>query len=268
MKRNWLSVMVIIAVTLSVWGGLPAQRASSSLATEIVIERFVFDGQVASTEGDEYVKICNISGSSINLGGTNPWRMGDDINSAGGTEGMYNLQGTLAVGGCFIIASNANGYNSIRGSLPDYEMNPTQAGWTDNASVPNLVKVGTGTWGASNTSDNITLWKYVGSAYVKHDEIAYGGTSTRYSEVGLSATGTYQVNCGTNINCAVVRNSRTIDTDNMANDFNNTSAPNAVTLSDLSATTPVSPAPIVFGALGLIAAAMLLRRKAAHTTSN
>lgn len=45
-------------------------------------------------------------------------------------------------------------------------------------------------------------------------------------------------------------------------------APNAVTLSDLSASTSASPAPIIFGALGLVAAALLLRRKTARTTSN
>lgn len=30
MKRNWLYVTVIIAVVLSVWGGLPAQRTSAA----------------------------------------------------------------------------------------------------------------------------------------------------------------------------------------------------------------------------------------------
>lgn len=263
MKRNWLSLVVISVVALSVWGGLLLPKASAAMATEIIIERFVYDGQVATTEGDEYVKICNISGSSIDLaGGGNPWRLGDEETSAGSTaEGMYNLQGTLAAGGCFIIALNANGYNSIRGLLPDYEMVPAQT--TDNPAVPNLTKINTGNWALANGGDNITLWRYNGSAYVQHDEIAYGTTAARYSEVGLAATGTYQVTCGSNANCAIVRSSVSGgDTDNMATDFNNISAPNAVTLSDLSAaSTTASPAPLILAGLGVAAAALLLRRK-------
>lgn len=48
----------------------------------------------------------------------------------------------------------------------------------------------------------------------------------------------------------------------MATDFNNISAPNAVTLSDLSAaSTTASPAPLILAGLGVAAAALLLRRK-------
>jgi len=265
MKHKWLSILISIAIALSVWGLIPLPKASASTATEITIERFVYDGQVPTTEGDEYVKICNISGSSIILGGANPWRIGDEENSAGSTtEGMYNLQDTLAADSCFIIASNANGYNSIRGSLPDYEMNPTQAGWTDNSSVPNLSEVNTGNWILANGGDNITLWKFVGAAYVQHDEVAYGTTALRYSEVGLSAG---QISCGSsNTNCALVRNSLTTDTDNMASDFNNTSAPNAITLRQIDARTaelPLAALILAFGLLVAVGGILALRRQRA-----
>ena len=204
---------------------LPARAA---IATEVTIERFVYDGHV-SFDYDEYVKICNISGGSVDLGGANPWRIGDEENAAGGAEGMYNLTGTLGIGGCFIIADNAKAFSDTWGFLPDYEMEPTAGGVSDTLSVPNLS--GSGNWALNNSEDNITLWKYEGGAYAKHDEIAYGTTQALYTEVGLVDTGSYSITCSGN--AAVTRNDVNSDTDNMYVDFNCTANPNAVTLHSL-----------------------------------
>ena len=237
MKHGWISVMVSMAVALGVWAFWPISHVNAVTANEMTIERFVYDGRIANNEGDEYVKICNISGSTIALGGTNPWRIGDEESYAGGTEGMYNLQGTLDAGACLIIASNANAFHSIWGVLPDFEMNPTWSPWTDNTTVPNLTKISSGNWRLVNDMDNITLWKYNSGSgtYEQHDEVAYGTTAELYTEVGLSDTGTYQITCGSNANCALTRNSVSVDTGNMANDFNNTDNPTAITLRALTA---------------------------------
>lgn len=220
-----------------------ASPSQATVATEITVERFVYDGQV-SFDYDEYVKICNISGGSINLGGTNPWRIGDDESADGDDEAMYALQGTLAAGDCFIIASNANAFNSIWGFLPDYEMRPTAGSWGNNTTVPDLTKVGgSSTWGLNNDGDNITLWKYnTGTdSYERHDEVAYGTNSNRYTEVGLPGGSGDQISgCG---NAAVTRNNVATDTDNMANDFNCTANPNAITLFSLIARSEQSTAP-------------------------
>jgi hypothetical protein len=218
-------LMLILLIT-----ALPARAA---IAIDVTIERFVYSGQV-SGQYDEYVKICNISGGSVDLGGANPWRIGDEENAAGGAEGMYNLTGSLSIGSCFIIASNANAFSSTWHFLPDYEMRPTIGStWTDNESVPNLVRIGSGNWALNDSGDNITLWKYEGSSYVKHDEVAYDTDSTNYTDVGLSTTGSYSITCSGN--AAVTRNSVNTDTDNMYADFNCTANPNAVTLHALTA---------------------------------
>lgn len=208
--------------------------ARAAIATEVTIERFVYDGHVSS-DYDEYVRICNISGGSVDLGGANPWRIGDESSDSGSSftgDAMYELTGTLNADTCFIIASNANAFSSTWQFLPDYEMRPTIGStWTDNEAVPNLTRLDSGNWALSNTGDNITLWKYEGGAYAKHDEIAYGTDQALYTEVGLVDTGSYSITCSGN--AAVTRNDVNSDTDNMYVDFNCTANPNAVTLHSL-----------------------------------
>ncbi len=228
MRKFCLQTAFLLAVVLAF--GAVTKPSTAAIATEITIERFVYDGQ-ATQDYDEYVKICNIAGYDVNLGGTNPWRMGDDELASGGGEGMYELQGTLADGDCFIIASNANAFNSVWSFLPDYEMRPTVSPG-DNASVPNLTTVDNGVWALNNGGDNITLWKYNTSTgtYEQHDEVAYGSTAANYTDVGLPGGASDQIDCGSNANCALTRNSVTSDTDNMAADFNNTENPTAIDL--------------------------------------
>ena len=146
---------------------------------------------------------------------------------------MYELTGTLNASSCFIIASNANAFSTTWQFLPDYEMRPTIGStWTDNEAVPNLIRLDSGNWALSDSGDNITLWKYEGGAYTKHDEIAYGTDQALYTEVGLVDTGSYSTTCSGN--AAVTRNNVNSDTDNMYDDFNCTANPNAVTLRSLN----------------------------------
>jgi hypothetical protein len=224
-------VMIFVAFSL----GTVVSPSKASIATEITIERFVYDGQV-SQDYDEYVKLCNVGVTSVNLGGTNPWRMGDDEAASGGGEGMYELQGTLDSGACFIIASNADAFSSVWSFLPDYEMRPGVGSWGDNASVPNLVVVDNGVWALANSGDNITLWKYNAgtSTYDQHDEVAYGSTAANYTDVGLPGDVSSQIDCGSNTNCALTRNDVATDTDDMASDFNNSENPTALALTTLT----------------------------------
>ena len=256
-----LALLLACLVLAFLMSALPAQAA---IASEVTIERFVYSGQVTG-QYDEYVKICNISGSSVDLGEMNPWRMGDEESATSGgssTEGMYELSGTLSVGNCFIIASNANAFSDTWAFLPDYEMRPViGVSWDNNESVPNLVNV-FGTWRLADAGDNITLWKYSGGSYVQHDEAAYGTASDRYSEVGLSTTADYQISCSGN--AAVTRNGVSTDTDNMYADFNCTDNPNAVTLHLLTTdggSAGVVPLIVLLSILGAVGGGMLAYRR-------
>ena len=104
-------LILVLTIVLTV---LPAKPSYASIASEVVIERFVYDGQVAN-DFDEYVKICNISSSAIDLsnGGSNPWLIGDAETFADTGEGLYELQGTLNAGNCFIIALQGASFNTV-----------------------------------------------------------------------------------------------------------------------------------------------------------
>jgi hypothetical protein len=256
MIKRWMLILVIVLMASS------TQITYASIATEVVIERFVYDGQVAN-DLDEYVKICNISPGTIDLSnnGSNPWLIGDAETLADTSEGLYELQGTLNPGGCFIIALQGNSFNAVWRFHPDYEFSST------TSPAPNLTKrAGFGTWGLNNSGgDNITLWRYdfTSSSYVKHDEAAYGTTAANYSDVGLSTTVPYQIACGTPTHCAIRRSSVSADTDNMAADFNNVSSPLTVTFGTFTATANGSASFAVLPALAMISVAFLviLRRR-------
>ncbi|HZY41706.1 MAG TPA: MYXO-CTERM sorting domain-containing protein, partial [Anaerolineae bacterium] len=86
----------------------------------------------------------------------------------------------------------------------------------------------------------------------------------------LSNTGVFSVPIGTNFWIRWTDFNATNSDDGLGvDDFSmNLFSPTAVTLSDLSASSTTSPAPIVFGVLGLTAAALLLRRRLARSTPN
>ena len=252
-RVGWLllSVLLVVGIPSSVMlhAGIGKIEAAS---TTLLITEVCYDGTTPTTEGDEFVEIYNMTGSSINL---HPdYKVGDEETQGEG-EGMYEFPSGASIGaGTFIvIAKNADEFNSRFGFLPNYEF----AVGSDNASVPNMTKYTTWasrSWGLRNDGDEVLL---LGSGDTIVDSIRYGDST--FTGGGLT---------GTAPNAAepqsLQRSPVTQDTDNMTDDFvagspTPGSQPTAITLSSFTAR---SPKPldwvkvIVFTLAGLVAAGL------------
>jgi hypothetical protein len=125
---------------------------------KILISEFVYDGTTPSSEGDEFVELCNPNLSPVDLTG---YKVGDE-ETAGGGESMYQfpISTILAANACLIVAKNADQFAARFGMLSDYEVIVTGASFTDNLNVPNLIKYtawGSGSWSLSNTGDELVV---------------------------------------------------------------------------------------------------------------
>lgn len=241
MNKKWFSIIAALIAILYL--GI-AHAASTTLQ----IERFVYDGQTPTDEGDEYVKICNVSGSGVDLTG---YKIGDEETKLG-TESMYNLPATtLAAGSCIFIAKNANQFNTRYGFLPDYETIVSGGGMTDNAGIPNLSKYtswSSGDWGLANGGDEIIL---LDPSDALVDGICYEAGTNNFNATGA---GTIVSNACTNLNVGDgvgLKRGNTTDTD-ATTDFSVT-LPNALTLRTLRASAPLSPWNVALPLLGLAA---------------
>lgn len=111
----------------------------------ILIGEFLYDGLTSSTEGDEFVELCNPNGILVDLTG---YKVGDEEISGGG-ESMYLLpiSTTLTVNDCLVIAKNAAHFQARFGYLPDF-------------AVANLSKYpawGSGSWSLANNGDELII---------------------------------------------------------------------------------------------------------------
>ena len=216
-----LCTIAIVLVPNWAWAG----------STTIVIERFVYDGTTATYEGDEYVKLYNMTGSSIDI---SAYKVGDADTQGETGEGMYSLQGSIAAGGYVIVAKNAAQFYNRWGFYPDFELITSGTGYSDTTGVPDLSKYtsyATGNWGLGNDGDNIQL---LDSSNVRVDSVAWSSTASYYSEVGLASTEDFKCPSGSQtkgLRRKVLTSAG--DTDNMYDDFAN-DLPNAITLSSFS----------------------------------
>ncbi len=239
--RRMLSVVGLVGLSFAAMLSI-----ASAASTTLQIERFVYDGSTPTTEGDEYVKICNVSAGSISLDG---YKVGDE-ETKGSTEGMYSLPAiSLDSGSCIIVAKRADQFNTRFGFNPDYEF----AVGNDSAGVPNLTKYstwGTGDWGLSNSGDEILLLASDDSLV---DGICYEGGTNNFNNTGA---GTIVTDACSNLNVSDgqgLRRTTATDTDTTS-DFG-TLLPTAITLRTLDArAAPVSPLAVALPALGLVAA--------------
>lgn len=251
MKSRWLSLTVALIAVLSLGTAYAA-------STTLQIERFVYDGKTPTDEGDEYVKICNVSASTIDLSG---YKIGDEETKGSG-EGMYSLPAeSLVPDGCIIVAKNANQFNTRYGFLPNYEIVVTGGGMTDNLSVPNLSQYtawGTGSWALSNSGDELLLLSPTDALV---DGICFEGGTNNFNATGA---GTLVTDACTSLNVGdgvgLKRGSNT-DTDTTT-DFSGT-PPNAITLNALTAASaPVAAALPALGLAALGGLALYRRRRA------
>jgi hypothetical protein len=148
----------------------------------LLISEFLYDGAIPSTEGDEFVELCNPNPAPLDL---TCYKVGDEEISGGG-ESMYQLpvMTTLAADACLVVAKNANQFQARFGSLPDFELITAGGGYADSVAVPNLGKYpvwADGNWSLSNTGDEILV---LGPDNQMVDGVAYG--SGDYATAGVA----------------------------------------------------------------------------------
>ena len=142
----------------------------------------LYAGLTPTTQGDEFVELCNAQPGTIRLSGL---KVGDEA-AAGGNESMYLLpEGrTLAPDGCLVIAKNAAQFAARFGSYPDYELVVTGPGYVDTPEVPELAHYSAwahGNWALADTGDEVLV---LGPADRIVDSIAYGKGD--YAAVGVT----------------------------------------------------------------------------------
>jgi len=190
---SWGSNNIVIRNGMDAQGqpinGTPKQAnslASAPLPTPtppplMLISEVVYDGATVSTEGDEFVELCNPNMSAVNLTG---YKVGDAETS--GSEGMYLLPNfNVQPNGCAVIAKNGAQYYARYQRLPDFEVITTGNNYTDTATVPNLEKYkawASGSWALANNGDEMIL---LDSTDRIMDSVAYRNGA--YQTLGLEA---------------------------------------------------------------------------------
>jgi DNA/RNA endonuclease YhcR with UshA esterase domain/methionine-rich copper-binding protein CopC len=142
-------------------------------AALILIGEFVYDGLTPSTEGDEFVELCNPNPGPVDLTG---YKVGDE-ETAGGGESMYYLPaGTLlAPGACLTLAKSAADFQARFGALPDLEIN----------ALSKYTAWGSGSWSLANTGDELLV---LGPGDEILDSVAYRNGD--YATLGLEPDAT------------------------------------------------------------------------------
>ncbi len=122
----------------------------------IYISELLYDGLTPSTEGDEFVELCNPNGAPVDLAN---YKVGDA--EAPGHESMYQFPSTnLLPNQCMVIAKNAAQFQARFGTLPNFEVVASGKGYSDTDSVPNLEKYkqwSSGSWALANDGDELIL---------------------------------------------------------------------------------------------------------------
>lgn len=111
----------------------------------ILIGEFLYDGLTSSTEGDEFVELCNPNAAVVDLAG---YKVGDE-EIRGGGESMYQLpiSTTLATNDCLVIAKNAAQFQTRFGFLPDFAI----------ADLHKYTSWGSGGWSLANNGDELVV---------------------------------------------------------------------------------------------------------------
>ena len=152
--------------------GTPRSANSSTLTPALLISEVLYAGLTPTTQGDEFVELCNAQPGTIRLTGL---KTGDEA-TAGGNESMYRLpEGrTLGPDGCLVIAKNAAQFAARFGFYPDYELVVSGPGYVDTPQVPELASYSAwapGNWALADAGDEVLV---LGPADQVVDAVAYG----------------------------------------------------------------------------------------------
>lgn len=208
---------------------IPLMAAADGLP--LLISEVLYDGTIPSTEGDEFVELCNPNQTVMSLA---DYKIGDAEQP--GQESMYRLpERMLSPDQCVVIAKNADQFASRFGTLPDFEAVAQRKGYTDNPAVPNLEKYSawaSGNWSLANDGDALILLNPTDRMI---DSVAYRNGD--YESLGLEA----------GISAPEPRSLQRVwpyDSNSMPNDFVRTGpTPGQPTKPPLPA--PFGPAPVV-----------------------
>ncbi len=148
---------------------------SAAVVEPILISEFVYDGTTFSTEGDEFVELCNPNPTTVDLTG---YKIGDE-ETQGGNESMYEIpiSTTLASNTCLIIAKNAADFQARYSFPPTFEV----------AALTKYSAWGNGNWALANDGDELLL---LGPGDQILDSVAYrnGDFTALGLEGGASAS--------------------------------------------------------------------------------
>lgn len=203
----------------------------------MLISEFLYDGLIPSTEGDEFIEVCNAGPGPVNLSG---YKIGD-AEMQGDGEGMYQLplSTTLAVDSCWVVAKNAGQFYTRFAAWPDAELVVGSSQYTDNPAVPNLAKYtpwSAGSWALANNADELIL---LGPEDTIVDSVAYRNGA--YELLGLEPSASAPEPHS-------LQRVWAVDTDSMPHDFVSAQPnPGQPTLFGYPVVTPPSPAELADG---------------------
>jgi hypothetical protein len=111
----------------------------------LLIGEFLYDGTTPSTEGDEFVELCNPNPATLDLSG---YKVGDEETKGGG-ESMYQLPpGTsLNSNDCLVIAKDATQFQGRFGFPPDVAI----------GSLSKYAAWSSGGWSLANEGDELVV---------------------------------------------------------------------------------------------------------------
>ncbi len=146
---------------------------TAAVVKPILISEFLYDGQTPSSEGDEFVELCNPHPTTVDLTG---YKVGDEETNGGG-ESMYQIPvGTiLAPAACLTIAKSAADFQARFGVLPTFE----------TSALAKYSVWGSGSWSLSNTGDELLV---LGPGDQILDSVAYRNGD--YAILGLAGEAT------------------------------------------------------------------------------
>ena len=151
-------------------------------ALPVLIGEFLYAGLIPSTEGDEFLELCNPNEETIDLTG---YKIGDE-SVIGGGESMYQFLADieLAPDSCLLIAKNADQFFARFGFFPDFELVTENEDYSDNQFVLNLNQYTAwagGDWALANGEDELLV---LGPGDELIDSVAYGNAD--YASLALA----------------------------------------------------------------------------------
>lgn len=205
--------------------------AAPAPSPPLLISEFAYDGAMPSSEGDEFVEVCNPNPTPVDLSG---YKVGDG-------EGLYQLplSATLAADACVVVAKNAAQFRPRFGRWPDFEVAVSGSSLIDTPAIPNLSKYtawGGGSWALANDGDELLI---LGANDEIVDSVAYRNGD--FAGLGLIGPAS-----------APEPNSLQrvwpVDTDSMPHDFVTAApTPGQLTLTPPPPPQPPAPAPLPGG---------------------